>query len=368
MSHTGRLFAVKQLHIVGQKTNVVDTLTNEISLMRAYAHPNIVGYLGADVDEAAGVVNIFQEWVSGGSLAHLLTRFGPFKERAVVNYTRQILQGLSFLHANGIIHRDVKGGNVLVDESGHVKLADFGASTKVNTLTETTVDTVEIKGTPYFMAPEVIGKSRYGRKGDVWAVGCTMIQMLNARPPWKDKNLNGLVQLHILLEGWVGPPEYPKDQVSDLCQAAIALCFHKDEKARPSAQQLLDNPLFATTHAHVKDAADGVAGEAGAGGAGGGATGRSYIAGKGLDDSWAEDSQLPVMPRTLPRRPPRDQQQMEGAAAVGASAANFNSFGNAATAETRNDDEYMEDSGVMEDMRMQVSMCVRVRVCVHPVG
>jgi len=345
MSHTGRLFAVKQLHIVGQRNNVVDTLTNEISLMRAYAHPNIVGYLGADVDETAGIVNIFQEWVSGGSLAHLLTRFGSFKERAVINYTRQILQGLAFLHANGIIHRDVKGGNVLVDESGHVKLADFGASTKVNALTETTIETLEIKGTPYFMAPEVIGKSRYGRKGDIWAVGCTMIQMLTACPPWKDKNLNGLVQLHILLESWEGPPDYPKEHVSSELQAVIALCFQKDEKSRPSAQALLDNPLFGGLLFSGTSTAAGAAAGAGSGSAG---RGRGSS-----EEEWLEDSEgSPVKPRKSHAGPNR---RLAAVAAVAAGGG-----GGGRTQQEQDEElEFLEDSGVMEDMRMQLSRLVR---------
>ncbi len=242
MNHQGRLFAVKQLHIAGQR-NVVDELANEIQLMRDYAHPNIVGYLGAAVDEKRGVVNIFQEWVPGGSLAHLLKRFGAFNEHVVANYTRQILSGLHFLHANGIIHRDIKGGNVLVDESGSVKLADFGASTKVNAF-DRTQETTSFKGTPYFMAPEVLGQSKYGRKGDIWAVGCTMIQMLTAQPPWKDRNLTGLVQLHILMMDWKGPPVYPSHEVSPECNACIERCFSKDESDRPSANELLQCPFL----------------------------------------------------------------------------------------------------------------------------
>jgi len=90
--------------------------------MREFRHVNIVRYIGAAVDEAEGVVNIFQEWVPGGSVAHMLKTFGPFPQRVVASYTRQILLGLSFLHKAGIIHRDIKGGNVLVHENGTVKV------------------------------------------------------------------------------------------------------------------------------------------------------------------------------------------------------------------------------------------------------
>jgi len=72
-------------------------------------------------------------------------------------------------------YRDIKGGNILVDDSGIVKLADFGASSKIEF--GETQETSTIKGTPYFMAPEVLSQSKYGRKGDIWAVGCTIIQV-----------------------------------------------------------------------------------------------------------------------------------------------------------------------------------------------
>ncbi len=242
MNNLGRLFAVKRLHIAGQR-DVVDTLANEIQLMRDYAHPNIVGYLGAEVDDEAGIVNIFQEWVPGGSLAHLLGRFGAFSDGVVANYTRQIVTGLQFLHSNGIIHRDIKGGNILVDEVGNVKLADFGASTHVNQF-DKTVETYALKGTPYFMAPEVLGESRYGRKGDIWAVGCTMIQMLTGQPPWKDHNVNGIIQLHLLVSSWKGPPNYPKDNISTECQNCIEWCFRHTEAERPTAQELLQSDFL----------------------------------------------------------------------------------------------------------------------------
>ena len=212
--------------------------------MRDFQHNHIVRYIGAAVDEREGVVNIFQEWVPGGSVAHMLKMYGPFPDTVVATYTRQILLGLKFLHENGIIHRDIKGGNVLVHENGTVKLADFGASTRLDSNFNQTQATDTIKGTPYFMAPEVLAESKYGRKGDIWAVGCTMIQMLTGQPPWKDRNLATMVQLHLLLQSWEGPPPYDSHAVRDDCREVLGKCFQRESNLRPSAEELLSYPFL----------------------------------------------------------------------------------------------------------------------------
>jgi serine/threonine protein kinase len=92
----------------------IKELYSEISLMRQFQHPNIVSYLGAEICEAVEQLCIFQEWVPGGSVSSLLRRFGPFSEDMTRRYTRQALQGLAYLHAHQIVHRDIKGSNILV--------------------------------------------------------------------------------------------------------------------------------------------------------------------------------------------------------------------------------------------------------------
>lgn len=141
--------------------------------------------------------------------------------------------------------RDIKGGNILIDDSGNVKLADFGASTTLSSFGETQ-ETATIKGTPYFMAPEVLSESKYGRRGDVWAVGCTIIQMLTGDPPWKDRKLQTLIQLHMLLSTWEGIPPIDREIPDDL-EDFLHLCFMKDPKLRPMPAELLEHPFLQLT-------------------------------------------------------------------------------------------------------------------------
>jgi serine/threonine protein kinase len=95
-------------------------------------------------------------------------------------YTKQILEGLEYLHVNNIVHRDIKGSNVLVDRNGVCKLADFGNSKRLYC----TKNDNQIKGTAHWMAPEVIKQLKYGRFSDIWSLGCTIIEMATGSPPW----------------------------------------------------------------------------------------------------------------------------------------------------------------------------------------
>lgn len=239
MNDMGIIVAVKRMNFLN-KSAEIDDLLSEIDLMRGLSHPNIVEYLGAIVDADQCCLYIFQEWVSRGSVQALLKDLGPFPPSVVRNYTRQILHGLEYLHEQKIVHRDIKGGNILVHNDGNVKLADFGASKKIG-MDCTVDDGSAIKGTPYFMAPEVLSQGHYGRKGDIWAVGCTMIQMFTGEPPWKDRNLRGIMQLHALLQSWKhGPPPFvsPHPLPSEV-HDCLEQCFRKEEDSRPTATELL---------------------------------------------------------------------------------------------------------------------------------
>ena len=194
-------------------------------------------------------LTIFMEYVPGGSIASLLRRFGRFNETLVRLYTRQILTGLAYLHAHAVVHRDIKGGNVLVDRSGVCKLSDFGASTSLADLEHNSAAAAaaaagpkSLAGTPAFMAPEVIKQTGYGRKSDIWSVGCTVIEMATGKSPWAhyDNPVAAMFAIAVANE----LPPLPSDLSADGADF-LAACFRRDPAQRPTAAELLRHPFLA---------------------------------------------------------------------------------------------------------------------------
>jgi mitogen-activated protein kinase kinase kinase len=134
----GSLMAVKQVELPGssdnqtneRRTKMVDALEREIDLLKEFQHPNIVSYLDSQVDDKH--FNIFLEYIPGGSVAGLLSQYGALEENLIKTFTRQIMMALVYLHQKGIIHRDIKAGNILVDNKGVAKISDFGISKKTS--------------------------------------------------------------------------------------------------------------------------------------------------------------------------------------------------------------------------------------------
>lgn len=122
----------------------------------------------------------------GGSITSLIEKYGKFNENLIRTYTTQILEGLEYLHANNVVHRDIKGANILVDNDGMCKLADFGSAKKIAGFGKERY--ASIRGTPNWMAPEVIKSKGHGRFSDIWSIGCTVIEMATGKPPWVKYN------------------------------------------------------------------------------------------------------------------------------------------------------------------------------------
>lgn len=240
---SGELLAVKQVLIAANNVAKeraqahVRELEEEVKLLQNLSHPNIVRYLGTAREDDA--LNIFLEFVPGGSIASLLGKFGSFPESVVRMYTRQLLQGLQYLHKNGIMHRDIKGANILVDNKGCIKLADFGASKQVVELV-TLSGAKSMKGTPYWMAPEVIRQTGHSLPADIWSVGCTVIEMATGKPPWSQQFQEVAALFHIGTTK--SHPPIP-DHLSHDAKDFLLKCLKKEPHLRPTATELLQHPF-----------------------------------------------------------------------------------------------------------------------------
>ncbi|OMO62517.1 hypothetical protein CCACVL1_22781, partial [Corchorus capsularis] len=231
----------------------VRELEEEVKLLKNLSHPNIVRYLGTVTEEET--LNILLEFVPGGSISSLLGKFGPFPEAVIRTYTKQLLLGLEYLHNNGIMHRDIKGANILVDNKGSIKLADFGASKQVVELA-TVSGAKSMKGTPYWMAPEVILQTGHSFSADIWSVGCTVIEMATGKPPWSQQYQEVAALFYVGTTKSHPPiPEHLSNEAKDF----LLKCLQKEPELRPAASELLkhafvtgesldSNPIF---HASV---------------------------------------------------------------------------------------------------------------------
>mmetsp|Transcript_25523 Transcript_25523/g.59433 ORF Transcript_25523/g.59433 Transcript_25523/m.59433 type:complete len:475 (+) Transcript_25523:286-1710(+) len=241
---TGLIFAVKQAVI--QDTNeedrkFKDQLVQEIDICKDLRHPNIVSYLGHECKDDG--LYIFLEYAPGGSLAAMYKEFGPLQSNLLPSTTKGLVQGLNYLHTlpTPIIHRDIKCANVLVDLNFCVKLADFGCS-KRDTLT-TSFTTL---GSIPWMAPEVIQQENgYGRKADIWSLGCTVLEMATAEKPWGDRAFDNVMYAmrHIGMSD--ATPPIPKE-LDSVGQSFISGCVQRCATNRPRTQDLLRHEFIRT--------------------------------------------------------------------------------------------------------------------------
>ncbi|XP_047977947.1 mitogen-activated protein kinase kinase kinase 1-like [Salvia hispanica] len=229
----GVFFVIKEVSLLdqgGEGKQRVAQLEQEIALLRKLEHENIVQYYGTERDDSH--LYIFLELVTKGSLLSLYQKY-TLRDSVVSSYTRQILHGLKYLHDQGVVHRDIKCANILVNTNGSVKLADFGLAkaTKLN-------DVKSCKGTVFWMAPEVVRSQGYGLAADIWSLGCTVLEMLTRRFPYGD--MECMAAMFRIGKG--ERPPIPSSLSRD-ARDFLLKCLKADQSVRSTAAELLNHPF-----------------------------------------------------------------------------------------------------------------------------
>lgn len=238
---TGCELAVKQVQFdpdSPETTKEVRALECEIQLLKNLRHERIVQYFGCLQDAQERTLSIFMEYMPGGSVKDQLKSYGALTENVTRRYTRQILEGVHYLHSNMIVHRDIKGANILRDSVGNVKLGDFGASKRLQTICLTGTGIKSVSGTPNWMSPEVISGEGYGRKADIWSVACTVVEMLTEKPPWSE--FEAMAAIFKIATQPTNPrlPNHLSEHGRDFLRRIFV-----EARQRPTADQLLRHPF-----------------------------------------------------------------------------------------------------------------------------
>ncbi|XP_063764181.1 mitogen-activated protein kinase kinase kinase kinase 5 isoform X2 [Eleginops maclovinus] len=239
---TGELAAVKIIKL--EPGDDFSIIQQEIFMVKECMHHNIVAYFGSYLCREK--LWICMEYCGGGSLQDIYHVTGPLSEMQIAYVSREIIQGLGYLHTKGKMHRDIKGANILLTDNGDVKLADFGVAAKI---TATIAKRKSFIGTPYWMAPEVAAVEKnggYNQLCDIWAVGITAIELAELQPPMFD--LHPMRVLFLMSKSSFQPPKLKdKNKWSTAFHNFVKVSLTKNPKKRPTAEKLLSHVYVAQT-------------------------------------------------------------------------------------------------------------------------
>lgn len=272
------LMAVKEIRLQDPQLipKIAQQIRDEMGVLEVLDHPNIVSYQGIEVHRDK--VYLFMEYCAGGSLASLLEHGRVEDETVIMVYALQLLEGLAYLHEAGIVHRDIKPGNILLDHNGVIKYVDFGAAkiiarqgrtkapmdafsssssagySQESQLAQQFKNQKTMTGTPMYMSPESIrGDSakliHHQGAVDIWSMGCVILEMATGRRPWSALD-NEWAIMYNIAQG--KQPQLPtREQLSDVGIDFLRRCFECDPMKRSTAAELLQHEWIVSIRQQV---------------------------------------------------------------------------------------------------------------------
>jgi len=231
---TGRMVAIKMISKMDRTQEDLISFKREISILRKMDHPNIMHLL--DIFETDTDFCVVSE-LGRSDLFQIIEDNQKLPEEAIRTITAQLVSALNYLHNRQIIHRDMKPQNVLITAGGSVKLCDFGFA---RALSRTTLALNSIKGTPLYMAPELVQEHSYQEGIDVWSLGIILFELYYGKPPFFTDSIYKLIQMvvHDPIT-WPGP-------ISEEFKSFLSSALQKNPNSRASCEQLMNHPFISS--------------------------------------------------------------------------------------------------------------------------
>jgi len=234
--------AIKQMLM---KQSEIESLVNEISIMKNSKHPNIVEY--KDTFLCINILWVVMEYMDAGCLTDILEEYEDninfrLTEPQIAKICLDTLNALNFIHRHHCIHRDIKSDNILINKNGEIKLADFGFSVQ---LTKAKSLRSSVLGTPYWMAPEMIKGTPYDTKIDIWSLGIMVMEMCEGNPPYMEQA--PYRALFLISTKGIPPLDETKRTYSYELKDFLSKTLTINAKDRSTATDLLD-------HVYMKNA------------------------------------------------------------------------------------------------------------------
>merc|ERR1712131_64195 len=235
--YSGHTWALKFISKNNRSKKEINSLKRELNIMKDLKHPNIICM--HDSFETKDEVVVVMEQAEG-ELFQVLEDDQQLDEKMIQNIAAQLVSALYYLHSNRILHRDMKPQNILIGKGGAIKLCDFGFA---RTMGQSTFVLTSIKGTPLYMAPELVQEKPYDHTADLWSLGCILYELFHGQPPFYTTSIFQLVSL--IIQDEIKWPPNMSPELTSFLKGILT----KDPKRRLGWPHLLNHPFIRD---HVK--------------------------------------------------------------------------------------------------------------------